>query len=58
MMHLASLVLTGNKTGSKTDMMKYEFAGPSDKMNLKLCLKLMPGFLISLQRFRGRTKVS
>lgn len=56
MIHLASLVLIGNKNreGSITGMMKYELAGITDKLNLKHWLKLMPVFLISLQGFRGK----
>lgn len=60
MIHLTFLVLTGNKSreGNITGMMKYELAGVSDKRNLKQWLKLLPGFLISLQGYRGKRKVS
>lgn len=39
-------------------MMKYELVDVSDNQNFKHWLKFLPGFLIFLQGFRGKWKMS
>lgn len=59
MLHLSSLALPKYKAGEGgIAVVGYEFLDVSDKLNFKHCLKFMLGFLISLQGFQSKRKMS
>lgn len=61
MLHLSFLVLPEYKTGEggiAVVGLNFEFSDVSDKLNFKRCLKFMLGFLISLQGFQRKRKMS